>query len=238
VRTEWPWLGLLFAWSFLPTPGEPDAGYALLTDDEEGSRRATLLFIELVEAGGTLATVAGVGYVPTDAGSIGYTGRWQDQPLPPRVFRTTNELGATVRVTFEGTGLIATLRIGPNAGTIDAALDGEPLPEWTASSLHSSQASDLPLAIVSEVEDGRHELVLTLREGGELTMGGFVVVRELPFLWPVALLAGAGAVLAGLGVWLAIGVIATRSGYLRRWRGEDVWLNVPELPRVPAVRRI
>jgi polysaccharide biosynthesis protein PslG len=238
ARTEWPWLGLLFAWSLYPSAGDPDAGYALWTIGNDGRPRATQLFHELGTIGTGAGSVAGVGFVPTNARAIGYSGRWQDQSLPPRAFRTTNEVGATIRVAFDGTGLIAYLRLSENAGTIDALLDGKPLPAWTESSLASSQADDVPVLMVSGLPEGPHELVLTLREGGDLTVGGFIVVRDLPFLWPVALLAGAGCAMVVLAVWLAIGVVAIRNGVLRRRRGEDVWLNVPELPRVPAVRRI
>lgn len=234
AREEWPWLGLLFTWSFIAGEAEPAAAYALLTP----AGVATATFSALATFGGTpAATTAGLGYAPTGARSLTFGGRWQAQDLPPRVFQTTNEVGAAVTIRFEGTGLVAYLRRSPNAGRIDATIDGDPLVVGTDGSLASFRADDVPLVLVSGLEDRRHELVLTLAEEGELTFGGLVVTRELPFLWPVALLAAGGAVLLFLALWRATGVVAERSGLLRRRRGDDLWLTVPELPRVSTLRR-
>ena len=67
----------------------------------------------------------------------------------------------------------------------------------------AAQARDVPLVLVSGLDDGTHRLVLTLTEEGELTIGGFVVTRDLPFLWPVGLLTCGGALLIFLAVWTA-----------------------------------
>jgi hypothetical protein len=234
AREELPWLGSLFAWSLISSKTDPAAGYALLTP--EGSR--TPVFTALSSfANDPASTLAGVGYVPTSARPLAFTGRWQEQSLPPRVYKTTTEVDASVSVDFSGTGLIAYLRLGPKAQTIEATIDGEPLASWSGSSLWAEQAQDVPLVLVSGLEDGTHRLVLTLTEEGELTLGGFVVTRDLPFLWPVGLLTCGGALLIFLAVWTATGLAATRAGLLRRRRGEDVWLNAPELPHLPSVRR-
>ena len=234
AREEWPWLGMLFAWSFITFPDDPAQPYALLTT--EGG--ATAQFTAIAEyATGPVSAAAGIGYIPTGARSLTYSGRWQEQELPLRTYQTTTEVGARVTIVFDGTGIIAYLRRGPDAGAIDASIDGRQISEWSGSSLASFQARDVPLPLVSGLDDQRHELVLTLTEPGDLTVGGFVVTQELPFLWPIAMLAVGGAFSISLAVWQATRLVAVRAGLLRHGRGDDVWVNVPELTRVPSLRR-
>lgn len=234
AREEWPWLGMLFAWTFITVPDDPALPYSLLT--AEGG--ATAQFTAIAEfATGPKSAAAGIGYVPTGARSLTYTGRWQEQDLPLRTYQTTTEVGARVTIVFDGAGLIAYLRRSPDAGAVDAAIDGRPLADWSGSSLASFQARDVPLLLVSGLDDGRHELVLTLTEEGDLTVGGFVVTHELPFLWPIAMLAAGGAISLLLAVWQATRLVAVGAGMLRQGRGDDVWVNVPEMTRVPTLRR-
>ena len=75
---------------------------------------------------------------------------------------------------------------------------------------------DLPHRLVSDLDDTEHTLTITLKTPGELTLGGLVVEREPPFVWPVILLTVSSMLLLFLGLRSLIYLVATRSGHLRR----------------------
>ncbi len=243
ARSEWPWLGLMFAWDLVPRAGQPP-GYALLGPDGA----ATATFQALASFGKSdLGTAAPTGYAPTDARSLSYQGAWGKQHLPiddvDRVFRTTSEIGASVTIRFRGTSITAYLRQGPQAGVVRATLDGKPLPgqppdgDSTAIDLSYYRALDVPIRLASGLEDRVHVLTLTLEGPGELTagsaqltLGGFVVARDAPLMWPVVILTSAAAVLLVLAFREVAYVVAMRSGYLHRKRGIEVRPPLPHLP--------
>ena len=185
AREEWPWMGPMFMWEFLPLQGDPETSYALLTTDG----KSTELFGAISEFSRTPgAEAAPTGFVPVDARSLQYQGRWTAQELPPQVYRTTAATNDSVTIQFKGSTLTAFLRQSSEAGTIALTLDGEEIGEIPATSLQTLQAFNAPLELVSGLDYELHELTLTLASEGELTIGGAVVDRDQPSLWPVALI--------------------------------------------------
>jgi hypothetical protein len=231
VRDEWPWLGLAFAWSYGPARADdPEAAYALV-DGSGGTPLREALRGFAAEGGdataGFLTTGAAEGERPD---ALAYDGAWTDQAPSPG-YRATTEIGASITVRFDGSGLVGLLRYSPSAGPVRATLDGEPLPgsfdrteDGAASvvNLSSTRAANVPVTLVSGLDEGPHELRLTLEGAGELTLGGLVVVREVPTLWPVVVLAAVGGLLLFVAVREIAYLLARRAGYLPRRREVDL----------------
>jgi len=228
ARAEWPWLGPLFVWGLRPGEtigGEVPPAYALLGPNNEST--PLLEALAAANAAG-LTDAAPVGFLPVDARQVAFSeGDWERQHLGPEAYRTTTNVGASVAVPFEGTGVTALVRAGPAAGDVEAIVDGAAVPI----ALGAFRAEDQELPVAAGLPLGRHELTLRLAGEGELTLGGLRVEREIPLRWPVALLVGAGGALAFLGFRGLISLVAERTGRLQRRRGVDLW---PELPRLPA----
>lgn len=237
VRAEWPWVGLMFGWSLLPDPAEPDQfGYALL-DSAGGSAPVFNALADHSRGGADL--VASTGFVPMDSAPISYTGNWADQHLDRRTMRTTSEIGASTSIRFRGTGVTAFLRFSPEAGPVLATIDGLPiqgLPEQDGESLldlTSFQAVDFPLEIASDLSDADHVLTLKLIDRGELTVGGVVISRDPPLLWPVIVLIAIAVFMVAFGLRDVAYVVALHSKALQRRDGVSVG---PPLPHMPDFR--
>lgn len=241
IWSEWPWMGLAFQWSFVTAEDGPNAAYAVVQPD--GS--PTPLYQRLVSPDmQERADRANTGFVPMDFAAFSYQGNWQDQLLENRAFRTTSQVDSSATIEFEGTGAIAYLRSGPNVGNLHVRVDGELLPggagddgtEWDISS--SSGTNDLPFELVSGLDDGHHVLEISLASPGEMTLGGLVIERDEPFIWPIMLMtAGAGLLLFFAARSYAY-LVAERTGYLRR-RVEGAPLPPPPLlPNWRSGRRV
>jgi hypothetical protein len=215
ARNEWPWMGPMFAWNLVSDA--QIAPYALLNSDGTAKPQ----FSALAGFGASSdSRVAPTGFVPMLSNAVGYSGNWDDQHLNRQVFRTTSETNASVTLTFSGTGVIAILRESPDAGVIHATLDGKPLgsrfPVEDGASvidLEWTQAQDIQSTLAEGLDDGEHVLVLTLASEGRVTIGGMIVVRSLPVVWPIMLLTLAGIVLLIAGFRDLIYVIANRWGH-------------------------
>ncbi|MGH2559818.1 MAG: hypothetical protein ACRDJH_12195 [Thermomicrobiales bacterium] len=238
ARAEWPWMGPLFAWDFMPR--ESEAGYALVSPD--GGTTETLNALAAYAASGA-ASIAGTGFVPMDSQPVEYDGAWSDQHLARRTFQFTAEVGATAKLTFRGSGVIAILRESPQAGLIHVSIDGKPLEgrsgteAASAIDLSWTQASDVPVELATGLDDGIHQLEITLVEPGQLTIGGLIVTRDVPFMWPVVALAGAGALLVIFALRELAYVTAMRAGYLQRREGIELRPPLPILPDWRPMRR-
>jgi hypothetical protein len=241
ARSEWPWMGLMFAWDFMPnsTSGE-SAAYALLNDD----LTATPAFLTLSAFGTSAeAVLAGTGYVPMDSRPISYQRNWADQHLDGKLFRTTSETTASARLRFRGTGVIAWLRHSTDTGIVRATLDGGPVPGFGGDSegslldLELFQARNIWVTLASGLDDRPHELVLTLNSPGELTIGGIVVARDLPLVWPVALMTLSAFVLVASALRELSYLAATRAGYLQRRIGVELRPPLPHMPDWSPTRR-
>lgn len=229
ARSEWPWMGEMFMWNLLPASN--GGGYALLNPDGT----ATPLFTALSKfaASGVFKT-AGTGFAPVNAASMSFQGNWNDQHLSGRILRTTTQTGATMTFRFHGTGLVGLLRQGPNIGTVEATLDGDPFP--LDLSLYRTVDSSITLA--KGLTSGDHVLTLKLTSTGELTTGGMVVIRAVPVLWPVVVLTLAGALLIFGGLREVIYVTALHAGVLERRRAIDFRPALPPLPNWRPSRRV
>lgn len=241
ARAEWPWMGLMFAWDLMPNGTSSDsAPYALLNDD----LTATPAFQVLSAFGKSSdAVLAGTGYVPMDSRPITYQRNWADQHLDGKLFRTTSETTASATLRFRGTGVLAWLRYSNDTGRLRATLDGGPVPGFGGDDkgslldLSLFQASNIWLTLASGLEDSSHELVLTLDSPGELTIGGIVVARDLPLVWPVALLTVAAFVLIAIALRELSYLAATRAGYLQRRLGVELRPPLPHMPDWHPTRR-
>lgn len=229
AREEWPWMGPMFMWDFLPLPGDPGSSYALLTTDG----KSTELFGAVSRFAQTPGSEAApTGFVPVGARSLRYQGRWTSQELPPQVYRTTAATEDSVTIQFKGSTLTAFLRQSLDAGTISLTLDGEDIGTIPATSLQTLQAVNAPLELVSGLDYGIHELTLTLASEGSLTIGGAVVDRERPSLWPVALMTLAAIAILFIAIRDVAYVVARKTGHLRRSRSADPWFDRPLPQRV------
>jgi hypothetical protein len=212
-------MGPLFVWDLVPM-NESWAPYALLQADGTAKPQ----FTALASFGATRqAEIAPTGFAPMQSSAVVYQGTWQVQHLDRQVFQTTSETNATVTLRFRGTGIDAILRQSPDAGPVRATLDGEPLPgnfpvEEGASiiDLEWFQALDRRTSLASGLEDGEHVLTLTLASEGRLTIGGLIVTRRQPMVWPIIVLTVAGIVALVAGFRDLIYLIANRWGHLNR----------------------
>ncbi len=237
---EWPWMGLMFQWSFLAPAGSGAEAYALVHSN--GS--ATMLYRRLTspEFQQRAQRVAETGFTPMDAGSVQYSGAWQDQHLEERTFRTTNQIGAQVTLPFRGTGITSIMRIGPESGNVIVEIDGkvvaggaeESSDEWDLTWITTS---DIPVDLVSGLDYGEHTLTIRLAREGSLTIGGIVVEREQPFVWPVVLLTAGSLISLFYGIRSLVMLIGRRSGVLPRDEVAAPWVDLPRTPaRLPGRR--
>jgi hypothetical protein len=54
--------------------------------------------------------------------------------------------------------------------------------------------------LAAGLPEGLHTVTIRLEGGGELVIGGFLVSRERPMIWPIAVLVAAGLVALFLGL--------------------------------------
>ena len=234
--SEWPWMGLMFQWAFVTDPGDPWAAYAIAPDGASTPLYRRLTAPDVQER----AHLANTGFAPMDADAVTYQGNWEDQHLEGRTFRTTSQVGSSITFRFHGTGLIAFIRSGPQAGAFRLEIDGKVVPGGAPSNEDhwsfyvSYRTDDLPRRLVADLEDTAHVARITLVEPGELTLGGLVVERTPPFVWPVILLTVSSIVVLFLGMRSFIYLVAYRTGRLHRYPD----LAMPVLSQVPSWRPV
>lgn len=225
-------MGLTVQWSFLSPADSPGAPYAVVLPDGSATPLYRRLSSSAME---DRAAIANTGFAPMDSRSVSFTGNWQDQSLEGRTFKTSRQGQSSASMEFQGTGVIAFIRSGPEVGTFLVSIDGEVIPggggesgdEWDLSVF--SRTSDLPRELVTGLEDERHTITITLASPGELTLGGMVVERDAPFVWPVILMTIGALIMIFYALRSFAYLVAIRAGHLRR-RDDDV---SPPLPRMP-----
>ena len=241
ARAEWPWVGLVFNWSLLPDEQIPGSAARSLLHDGGFATPAFTALSDL--AAGEASFTAGTGFVPMESSPISTSGNWADQFLNEVSFRTTSETGASTTLRFRGTGVIALLRISPQAGQVLATIDGEPVAGWPQQDgaalidLSAFQADDLPIELASGLDDSIHTLTLSLAGPGQFTIGGLVVSREPPLLWPVIILIVIALGIVAAGLRDVIYVIALHGNILQRRIGVDLRPPLPRLPDWRPARR-
>ncbi len=240
--SEWPWMGLLVHWAFLAPGGSVDSQYSIVSSEGTSTPLYQRLTSEEMIA---RSAMANTGFAPMDSDAISFSGSWQDQHLEGRTFRTSRQSGASATIVFKGTGVISFVRSGPDTGVFRIELDGEVVPggggesgeDWDLSIFSTTQ--DLPRTLVDDLDDETHTLTITLVGEGELTLGGFEVTREAPFVWPIVLMAVGSLLGFFFGLRSLVYLFATRAGHLRR-PGEEGNINagLPRLNNWRPERRI
>lgn len=240
--SEWPWMGLMVQWAFIAPAGSDRATYAIV--DANGS--ATPLYTRLTsEEMQGRSTIAHTGFAPMDAQSISDSGNWEDQHLEGRTFRTTRQVGASTSIEFEGTGLIAYVRSGPEVGSFAIEVDGDVVSggggesgdAWDLS-LGFGETQDFPRTLVTGLDDARHVMTITLASDGELTLGGVEVTRDAPFVWPIILMTVGSLICLFFALRSIAFLFATRAGHLRRKSGPDYGPQLPQMTNWRPERRI
>ena len=232
ARIEWPWMGLIFSWGLLPPTGDDptqEGTYSLLNADG----LATPWFLAITDQAWNAPDIAPSGYVPISAEPFSFGGNWADQHLEQGHYRTTSEVGARVTLRFEGTGIGLFLRLSPEAGTVNAKVDGTELDL----NLVASQARNLEVPLVSCLSARTHVLILTLTGEGQLTVGGAIVERGNDRGWPIVLMLWTGILGVGWALREAAFTVAQRLGYHQRRRGYDQWPELPALPESHSIQR-
>lgn len=236
---EWPWMGLMFQWAFLPAAGSGAEPYALVNPDGNATELYRRLSDDAIQE---RAKIGETGFVPMDAESISFEGTWEDQHLEERTFKTTTEIGAEMVSEFRGNGATAVLRLGPETGNVIVEVDGEVVAggagesgeEWN---LYWPSTIDTTVDLVSGLEYGDHTLSLRLAEEGTLTLGGIVIERNQPFVWPVVLLTVGSLLSFFLAIRSLIMLVGRRSGYLPHVDDEEAWPTLPSMPDWRPSRR-
>lgn len=239
--SEWPWMGLMVHWAFLASADSPDAPYSVVLPNGT----ATPLYRRLVASSVTQrAERANTGFAPMDSDAVSFGGSWDDQHLENRTFKTTSQVGSSATIDFQGTGLIMFVRSGPDVGSFRLEIDGKTVPggagesndEWNFAGF--SETNDLPRSVRSGLSDTRHVATVTLVTPGELTLGGFVVERDPPFVWPVILMTVSAMILLFFALRSFAYLIAIKTGHLRRLDGIEAWPQLPQMPDWRPGRRI
>lgn len=237
--SEWPWMGLTVQWSFYSPADSASAAYAMVLPNGSATPLYRRLSSSAMEE---RAAIANTGFAPMNSRSVSYTGNWQDQPLEGRTFKTSRRVQSSATMEFRGTGVTAFIRSGPEVGRFLVTVDGEVIPggggdsgdEWDLS--FYSATNDLPRELVSGLDDERHDVTITLVSRGELTLGGMVVERDAPFVWPVILMTAGAILMLFFALRSVAYLVAVRAGHLRR-RDDDLSPPLPTMPHWQPSRR-
>lgn len=231
--SEWPWMGLMVHWTFLGSEETADSPYSIVLADGTG----TPLYRRLVSSAVTgRAERANTGFAPMDSDAVSYGGDWQDQHLEDRTFKTSSQIDSSATFAFQGTGLIVFVRSGPNVGSFTVEIDGKIVPgdsvtsreQWDLSG--STTTNDFPRTVASGLSDREHVATVTLKTPGELTLGGFVVERDPPFVWPIILMTVSSMILLFFALRSFAYLVAFKTGHLRRRELIEPWAHPPRLP--------
>jgi len=225
IRNEWPWVGLVFNWDYgNSTDLPPNANLALVVNGQ-----TTPLLLAMTNYGrSVLGTSITNGFVPPTVQACAYSGEWQDQHLAEGIYRITTDSAAQVTCSFWGTGFSTFFRFSPDGGTVRYVIDQPTLPPvgegtdvgnvyltWSV-----TDAFESPVQLAAGLEEGQHTVTIGLADTGEVVIGGFLVQRERPMIWPIAVLVAAGLVALFLGLriiaYLAaemVGLVDTRPAH-------------------------
>ncbi len=231
--SEWPWMGLMVHWTFLASEETADSAYSIVLPGGTG----TPLYQRLISSAVTeRAERANTGFAPMDSDAVDYGGDWQDQHLENRTFKTTSQIDSSATFAFQGTGLIMFVRSGPNVGSFTLEIDGEIVPGGSVTSSElwdlslSATTNDFPRTVASGLPDREHVATVTLETPGELTLGGFVVERDPPFVWPIILMTVSSLILLFFALRSFAYLVAIKTGHLRRHELIEPWAHPARMP--------
>jgi hypothetical protein len=152
---------------------------------------------------------------------------------------------ATVTCRFWGTGVSVYVRFSPDAGTarfiIDSDTFANPAEDAIAGQLfltyRVSDAFELPVLLATGLSEGQHTVTIGVEGDGELVVGGFLVERERPMIWPVAVLMAAGLVALFLGFRNLAMLSAEHVGLIAPRTDDPQQTPLPTLPNWKPVPR-
>jgi hypothetical protein len=204
ARSEWPWVGLIFNWTYGAGADETSPSELALIANGAATPLLTAMTEYSTSSFGSSITN---GFVPPNASACAYTGNWQDQHLAEGIYKTVRDTTAVVTCRFWGTGISAFLRFSPDAGTATYSIDTNQAGDSETGqegeiilTYRVSDAFEAPVDLAAGLPEGLHTVTIGLEGGGELVIGGFLVSRERPMIWPIAVLVAAGLVALFLGL--------------------------------------
>jgi len=235
ARSEWPWVGLIFNWTLDVEPDVPNSGnLALIVNGNPTPLYSAMSGFAKSSFGASITN----GFVPANASACDYSGNWQDQHLTEGIYRTVRDPNSAVTCRFWGTGISVFFRFSPDAGTARYAIDSTDLE--SASNRNSGSvvlkyrvqdAFEAPVALASGLSEGEHTVTIALDDsGGELVIGGFLVSRERPMIWPIAVLVAAGLVALFLGFRALAFLAAEHVGLIEPKSDAPAQTPLPTLP--------
>ncbi|MDQ2682450.1 MAG: hypothetical protein M3Y37_02880 [Chloroflexota bacterium] len=202
ARAEWPWVGVIFNWTYAALPESPEtATMALIANGQPTPLMTAMGEFSRSSLGSSMTN----GFAPATTSACAYSGNWQDQHLFNGIYKIVRDPSATVTCRFWGTGISVYFRFSPDAGNALFVVDSDSLPESDSSGMvqlrfRASDASELAVPLVDGLQEGLHTVTIGVEEGsGELVIGGYLVERERPMIWPIAVLVAAGLVALFLG---------------------------------------
>lgn len=184
-------------------------------------------------AAGTPSSALEPGQHPVVGSPVRFSGTWIQQPLGPKVWMTTDRPGSSLSFTFYGTRVVAMLRVGPQAGTVYATIDGKPAPglkrDRTGAylSLSGIRAAAEPITVVTGLNHGQHRITLTNGANGQLAIVSIDVVNQTPFPWAFAV----------GDTFLCLGLFVTVRGLMVRGATHLGWLTGERALTVGSGRR-
>ena len=245
IRDEWPWAGLVFNWDFGNSPDLPAAANLPLMINGE----STPLMKAMTAFGNSvLGNSITNGFVPPVTDACTYAGNWQDQHLADGVYRITSDPTATVTCQFWGTGFSTFFRFSPDSGTVRYVIDQPSLPPVGSGSdvgnvyltWQVDAAFEAPVELASGLEAGPHTVTMGLADSNQVVIGGFLVKRERPMIWPIAVLVAAGLVALFLGLRNIAFLCAEMVGLIDNSPDQSAQNALPTLPNwapSPRLRR-
>lgn len=221
VQEEWPWVGVVFYWHFRKVSDEArrNEEFYFRMVDPDFTLRPVYFAVQSVAQ---QPPVVYGGWHQADHWALRYDGHWEKRSHPSmgqpgaENFVATPQSGSRLSFTFKGSGVSLVTNTGPGAGRLVVQIDGSSLRANRVMARDAAGQAVLDLKaqvqkrgvrapLAAGLEDTYHEVTLTAVSGGEVAIGGIVVVaprRSFP-----QLLVGAGlfaGVAVALGAALAV----------------------------------
>ncbi len=235
ARTEWPWVGLIFNWTYSVVPTAPETStMSLILNGNPTPLMNAMVAFARSDFGSSMTN----GFAPADSNACTYEGNWQDQHLVDGLYRTVRDQNATVTCQFWGTGVSTFFRFSPDAGTARYVIDQPSFDDLDPDALSGtvfltyrvSDAFEAPVALVGGLPEGMHTITIGIADPGELVIGGFLVERERPMIWPIAVLVVAGLVALFLGLRALAYIAAEHAGLVSPQSSRSTQPPMPSMP--------
>ena len=103
-----------------------------------------------------------------------------------------------------------------------------------------TSAFEAPYQLVSGLTEGFHTVTIGLADSNEVVIGGYLVERERPMIWPIAVLVAAGIVALFLGLRSIAYLMAESVGLIDTTPRDPSQTSLPVMPNwnpAPRFRR-